>query len=363
MRIMVEIQHPAHVHHFKNIIWNLENKGHHVKVATTDKDVTISLLENYGFDYDLLGENAGNISLAYKIKSLLKYELNMIKICRRFKPSVFMARGSPVSAHVSKIFNKPYIISSDSEPAAGFGKLFSFPFADVVCIPSSYNKDLKNSKVIKFDAYKETAYLHPNYFKPDPSILKELRANEGEYIVIRFVNMGAYHDVGKHGIRNKIDFVNELKQHVEKIFISSEKQLPSELMKYKLPTETTEIHNVLYYAKMLISDSQTMTTESALLGTPAIRCNSFVGENDMGNFIELENKYGLIFNYKDPDKALNKAIELLQNPDLNTQWKLKRESMLNDKIDVTAFLTWLVEKYPESFEQIKQNPDIQYQFK
>lgn len=91
-----------------------------------------------------------------------------------------------------------------------------------------------------------------------------------------------------------------------------------------------------------------MTTEAGVLGTPAIRCNSFVGENDMGNFIELEWKYGLIFNYNDIDKAMNKAIELLQKPCLKEEWKNKREQLLKDKIDVTAFMTQSIENYAES---------------
>lgn len=106
-----------------------------------------------------------------------------------------------------------------------------------------------------------------------------------------------------------------------------------------------------------------MTTEAGVLGTPAIRCNSFVGENDMGNFIELEQKYGLIFNYNDSDKAIGKAVELIQKPDLKEEWRKKREKLLKDKIDVTAFMVWFIENYPESFKEMKENPEIQYKFK
>ena len=42
---------------------------------------------------------------------------------------------------------------------------------------------------------------------------------------------------------------------------------------------------------MVVADTQTIVTEAAVLGTPAIRYNSFAGENDMGNFVELEQKY------------------------------------------------------------------------
>lgn len=362
MKIIVEIGHPAHVHHFKNMISDLEKKGHNVKICTTDKDITLSLLDNYGFNYELLGINRGRSRLLGKIPLLFKLEYNMLKIAKKFKPDLFISRGSPVSAHISKILRKPYIISSDSEPVA-LGRILSFPFADAIYIPSSFNKKLKNSKIIKIDGYKEMAYLHPNYFNPDPSVYDELGLScNDEYIVLRFVAMSAYHDVGKKGIQNKIEFVQELSKYTN-VYISSEKPLPAELLKYKLPTKSTRMHDVLYYAKMLVCDSQTTTTEAAILGTPAIRCNSFVGENDMGNFIELEIKYGLIFNYKNSNDARNKAIELVQRRNLKEEWKPKRDCLLKDKIDVNKFMVWFVENYPDSLKIMKNNPDTQYQFK
>lgn len=34
--------------------------------------------------------------------------------------------------------------------------------------------------------------------------------------------------------------------------------------------------------------------------------------------------------------------------------------MLADKIDVTAFLVWFIENWPESFKIMKENPDYQF---
>jgi hypothetical protein len=68
----------------------------------------------------------------------------------------------------------------------------------------------------------------------------------------------------------------------------------------------------------------------------------------MGNFIELENKYGLIFNYSDANEALNKAIELIQIENIKEEWSYKRKEMLSDKIDITSFLSWFIETYPDS---------------
>jgi len=35
---------------------------------------------------------------------------------------------------------------------------------------------------------------------------------------------------------------------------------------------------------------------------------------------------------------------------------------LSDKIDVTAFMVWFIEHYPESVNVMKHNPDYQHQF-
>ena len=89
-----------------------------------------------------------------------------------------------------------------------------------------------------------------------------------------------------------------------------------------------------------------MATESVILGTPSIYISSLAGT--MGNFIELEQKYGLVFSYKDTYEAIIKAIELIQQPDIKGEWRVKRDKLLNNKIDVTALIIRLLENHPES---------------
>jgi hypothetical protein len=83
----------------------------------------------------------------------------------------------------------------------------------------------------------------------------------------------------------------------------------------------------------------------------------------MSNFIELEKKFGLIFNFSDPDLAIQKAIEILQHPNLKQEWQQKREKLLKEKIDITTFMVWFIENYPESFKVMKENPEIQERFR
>ena len=119
----------------------------------------------------------------------------------------------------------------------------------------------------------------------------------------------------------------------------------------------------MYYATMFIGDSQTMTSEAAVLGTPAIRSNSFVGR--IAYLEEEEHKYGLTYGFlpKDFSNMYLKIKELLSNSDLKGEWKRRKENMLEDKIDVTSFFTWFIGNYPDSFKVMKKEPEYQKRFR
>ena len=155
-------------------------------------------------------------------------------------------------------------------------------------------------------------------------------------------------------MENKRELVDILSKSA-RVFVSSEKELPPDLREYELRIPKKKIHDAIFYARLVVTDTQTMTTEAAVLGTPAIRCNSFVGENDMGNFLELEQRYGLIFNYSDPNEAIKKAVELINDPNIKDKWRIKREKLLDEKIDVTKFMVWFIENFPESIARLEEN--------
>ena len=78
---------------------------------------------------------------------------------------------------------------------------------------------------------------------------------------------------------------------------------------------------------------------------------------------ELEAKYKLIFNYRDSRNAIEKALELVQQENIKKKSAPRTEKLINDKIDLTAFMTWFIENYPKSFEIIKCDPTYQEMFK
>jgi len=148
-----------------------------------------------------------------------------------------------------------------------------------------------------------------------------------------------------------------------KVYITSEKELPPELEDYKLLIDLTDIHHLMFFSDLFVGDSQSMIVEAAMLGTPSIRFNSFVGKISVLN--ELETKYNLTIGINNNNsQLLLKTVENLINTDnLKDIYQKRREKMLSEKIDVTAFALWFIENYPPSMEIIKDNPDYPDRFR
>lgn len=356
MKILIDIGHPAHIHYFKNSVEILSKKGCEFLFVVRERDSTIELIENLGFKYISRGKGGGNI--ISKLLLLPVIDFKLYKIARKFKPDMFISFSSPYAAHVAKIMRKPHIAFDDTEHAV-FGHALYRPFTDVVLSPSCYNAKLSRNQML-FNSYMELCYLHPNYFTPQRQIYKELGVNENEkYCVLRFVSWEANHDVGQHGltIDDKINIVNQLSAHC-RVFISSEQKLPDQLLKNRLNIHPSRLHQVLAFADLYIGEGGTTASEAAVLGTPAIYINTL-----KAGLFEDEIKYGLLYHLLDINEVITKAKEILNNDNSKTEYQAKRDVLLNDKIDPTAFMIWFIENYPESKQVMKQNPDYQYRFK
>ena len=358
MKILIDMGHPGHVHLFKNFIWEMKKRGHEIKVTARDKEITLHLLSTYNFPFTKIGtQKAGMFNL---IQEWIARDIGIFRISRNFHPDILLGVGNPSIAHVAKVIRKPSIIFTDTEHAT-FGNSITFPFASSICTPSCYRDNI-GLKQIRYNGYHELAYLHPNHFIPDSTVLDELGLTKDDhFIIVRFVSWGASHDVGQHGIIDKIGLVKALEQY-GRIIITSEETLPEELKKYQISVSPEKLHDLLYYATMYIGEGSTTASECAVLGTHAIYVNTL----RLGYTDEEEEKYNLLYTFSNPDKmgteVFEKAKELLEDPNLRVKGKKKREQVLKEKIDVTAFMVWFIENYPESIKQLKENPDFQKKF-
>jgi len=350
MRILVGIEHPKRVHFWKNIIWNLEKRGHKIKIAARVKDVTLRLLDAYGFEYEIYGKNYRDI--LKKAYGMIESDIKLLRIAKVFKPDIFVGKGSIYMGQVSKILGKPYICFSDTEHAT-LANMLTYPFADVICIPFCFKKRI-NPEHVRYNGYEELAYLHPKYFKPDPSVLDDLGLSKyDKFIIIRLVSWEAIHDVGQHGIGAKMraQYISKFEQY-GRVFISSEGKLGNEFEEYALRIAPEKFHSLLYYAQLYIGEGGSTATEAAILGTPSIHISSTA--KYCGNFEDLHRNYRLIYTFSDDRRALEKAIEILEDPNSKRKWRQRREKMLKEKIDVTAFITDFIENFPESFYELRE---------
>ena len=357
MRVLFDMGHPAHVHFFKNTINNLQRDGHEVKITARNKEVTLALLKAYGLDYENRGEiYTGMLNKAF---GMIKIDLKMLQIARKFRPDILVGVHNPYVAHVGTLLRKPVIIFTDTENVR-VASLLTYPFVNAIITPRYFREKIDPEKHVRIRGIKEIAYLHPNYFSPDPEVLEELGLQPGEkFIIMRFISWGASHDTDLHGIPKggEKELIEQLSRY-GKIFITSEKPLDGDLEQYRLQVSPEKIHSLLSYALLYIGEGGTMAVEAGILGTPAIHIESnsagqATGET-CGNFLELRDTYGLIFFYPTQDMALKKAREILKNPHVKEEWHEKQKKLWSDVTDVTTWLTGFIEDYPESFHQYKK---------
>ncbi|MBI5001490.1 MAG: DUF354 domain-containing protein [Euryarchaeota archaeon] len=341
MRILFNIGHPAQVHFFKNTIWELQKRGHVCKITTSDKDVAIQLLKAYGFEYEVIGKSPS--TLIQKAVELIKKDWKILRIAKKFKPDVLVGGvGNVYVAHVGKIIGKPSIVFDDTEHSK-FEHFLMDTFITVICTPVCYTKNL-GKKQVRYNGFKELAYLHPKYFKPNPDTLKEAGITPGEkFVIIRFVSWDAAHDIGNN--KEKEVTFNNLISEIEKkvkIIITSEAPIECKYKHYMMKIPPEKMHDLLYYATIYIGEGATMASEAAILGTPAIYVN-----NLKPGTISEQVKYGLLYYHLRNDKNIQKIIEeissLLNVHNLKSVWKQKQAKMLNDKIDVTEYVVQLIE--------------------
>ena len=78
----------------------------------------------------------------------------------------------------------------------------------------------------------------------------------------------------------------------------------------------------------------------------------------MGYLTELENKYDILYGFVEEKEALKKAIEILKDPKGKEIGRTVKEHIAKEKIDLTEFMVWLVDRYPNSYSEIKKHPDL-----
>lgn len=348
IKIHVDMGHPAHVHLFKHFIREMEAEGNQVTISARDKEVTLHLLEAYGFEYTLRGTI--HRSMLRKAFSMVRTDLTLARIVRKTQPDVLLGFHNPYIAQCGALLRIPSLIFTDTEHV-GTASLLTFPFATRICTPDWFAEEIPPGKHVRFRSFKELAYLHPARFVPDPSVLPSMGISASDpFIILRFISWAASHDTRLSGMHpgSERGLIRELEQF-GRIFISSERDLPPALERYRLQVPPEKVHTVLAEASLYIGEGGTMAAEAAILGTPSIHIES--GPDGLptgarsGNFLRLRDRYGLLHFFARQEEGLDDAVRILSNPGIKDAWQDKRMKMLEECVDLSEWMKQYIREF------------------
>lgn len=332
MRVVVTIQHAGHVHFFKHVVDELMARGHVVRVYARDNEASVDLLESCDVDYEVLaGASDSLLSLA---AAQGVYEARLLQRATSFDPDVMTAIGGVAVSHVASLVGARSVVFYDTEHATLIRRL-AFPFADTVCTPECFTDDL-GTRHVRYPAYHELAYLHPEQFTPDGRVLEAVDVDpERDTVLLRLGDWSSSHDVGVSGIDDPVELVEKLESVGAEVLLSAEGDLPPELRPRAFSLPPDRFHDLLAAIDLYVGEGGTTAAECAALGTPAV----YVSELRLGYLDELESEYGLVVNCADPDRndaAFEAACRLLEKP--AAEFERRRERLLVEKVDPTEFI-------------------------
>lgn len=351
MKVLFDVGHPAHVHYFKNLIHSLVGKNE-VIVTCRESKIVQDLLTRYEIPYRIIGLKGS--SIFGKAKKQIYFANKLRDLIN--KENIDVAAGASGAAVHGALFTraKSILFDDDDQCVQPLMSKFITPFADVKLSPDALSFE-KLPRAIYYPGYHELAYLHPNRFTPNLEVLHKYGLKEQDkYYILRFNAFKAHHDVNEGGmnLHQKRRLVHLLSLY-GRVFITTEDQIDDEFKDHKMKIAPEDMHHFLAFAELLVSDSQTMSSEAAVLGTPAFRCNTFAGR--LAVLEEEEKRYGLTkaFLPRQFDWMIENINQHIQNNTLKVDWHIKRQKLLQDKIDVTSFWEWVIINFPSSISECK----------
>ncbi len=331
--VIFDCHHPKHYLSVRALARRCLAAGIEVIWTARRKDVLVDLIRQDGFEPHVL--TSAQSGLAGKLCELAVYDWKLARLALRVRPLALVGKGVSLT-HVGRLLGIPSILINDDSAAGNPQfKYLGYPFATRIltaeCLGESYGPRQRT-----YPGLMELAYLHPNVFRPDPEIRRELGVEpEARLFVIRLVAHDAYHDVGASGISPEM--LARLLERLEpegRVYLVSETALPKHLAHLKLPVPANRLHHLLAACDLVIGDGLSVCVEAALLGRPAIVVGSYVGRIAYAKV--LEERFGLLSGFKPLEEpAIFRTVEALLRPEATDIWQRRRAKMLEEWSDPT----------------------------
>ena len=342
MKILIDIGHPAHFYLFLNPYRALKEYGFDFIFTVRNRKSITNLLDHYDVQY-LVASNPKQ-GLFGLFVELIVHNFKVLLFSLKFKPD-FLIGTSPSAAHIASLLGlKSIIFNEDDFDYVLLFSLITYPLASHIVIPNVL-RDPFNSKQIRHNSLHELSYLHPNSFK-NFNLKHDFQNDPNKRLyLIRCVSLHAHHDVNHRGIdfpllRKMIDLLSQSGT----ILISFEGECPQEFKEYEFCYQPYLMHSFIKKAHLFISDSQTMSLESALLGTPAIRVNTFKAKCSIINDVEFNHELIFSFFPNDIENILEYIDTFKENSLAYKRWKLRYDNFIKSKINFSDTIVEIILK-------------------
>ena len=133
-RLVIDVCHPAEVHHFKHLYWELSKQGWTLLFVARDKDVTAALLRAYALPHVLFSQSRQG--LLRKLMGLPREVWRFYRIVCRFRPTFLLSNLSLHSSWVAAFYRVTHIDFIDREHRRILDYM-TLQFAQVKLTPSA----------------------------------------------------------------------------------------------------------------------------------------------------------------------------------------------------------------------------------
>lgn len=289
MKIWLDFCEPKSISMLRPL-YNELIKEHDVFITARDFDSTFYLLDKWGVPYIKTGIYGGGALLS-KLKSYSERLSRLINIIEGEKPNFLFCITSPEAIRIAFGLQLPHIMFNDEPRSFGCCSL-TLPFVNQLivprCIPIEWflKYGIKEEKIIRFNGIDEVGWLNREIFNPNDNILKKLNLEKEKYIVCRteptkagyLINKMEPHETLLSEIIPKIlKFTgSELKyliitRNQEQFdYLNKHFKEPIKKDNVRIYRGISDMANVMYFSKMVLTGGGTMVRESALMGIPSI---------------------------------------------------------------------------------------------
>jgi predicted glycosyltransferase len=274
--IWIDFENTPHIPFFMPIIRELEKRDYKVVLTARDAFQTCEIATRHGLIYTRIGRHYGQNRLR-KLGGLILRSLQLIPFALREKPCLGLNHGARAQILACNLLGIPSVMVMDYEHA----KTLPMVRPQWEIVPDVVSDEglhcRKKERIRKFAGIKEDVYVPE--FRPDPSIIENLRLNGEVVVTVRPPATEAhYHnreaEVLFERLMERICNTSGVKAVLLPRNGAQRKNIEIEHphwfkgSKVIIPDGVVDGLNLLWHSDLVVSGGGTMNREAAALGVP-----------------------------------------------------------------------------------------------